>query len=292
MSSPRLLRPAGLRVCGGADGVIRRCRERRVRCGREASPEAGPNPPQFRQINAPSCSIRRVRGVKSGGTPARTGKESSCGFSIAQVALVVVRLTLCCSEESVEGSEQQRITDLENKIGEPRQFHQSDPVSPRIFTVFRVLGHTAALQQQLRLVTSGSTLPPPPNPLTAAPAPTGQPPAALTRNSLAYEISRHLTESLSLSETTTLHNLIAEEGGHQRGDAYGAVDQRLASNGLADAVTCFLLDGERLIQHASKVRRANRLLAASCHSSLRLQAPRLRLLDFESLLLQVSTAKS
>ncbi|TKA53317.1 hypothetical protein B0A53_04335 [Rhodotorula sp. CCFEE 5036] len=116
-------------------------------------------------------------------------------------------------EESVEGSDQQRITDLENKI--------------------------AALQQQLRNATSSTSLPQPPTPTAVTPT---SAPVALTRESLANEISRHVTEILSLPETATLHNFIAEEGQKSRSGVFGSIDQRLASGGLADAVTGYLLD--------------------------------------------------
>jgi hypothetical protein len=101
----------------------------------------------------------------------------------------------------------------------------------------------AALQQQLRNATSSTSLPQPPTPTAVTPT---SAPVALTRESLANEISRHVTEILSLPETATLHNFIAEEGQKSRSGVFGSIDQRLASGGLADAVTGYLLDGEGL----------------------------------------------
>lgn len=101
----------------------------------------------------------------------------------------------------------------------------------------------AALQQQLRNATSSTSLPQPPTPTAVTPT---SAPVALTRESLANEISRHVTEILSLPETATLHNFIAEEGRKSRSGVFGSIDQRLASGGLADAVTGYLLDGENL----------------------------------------------
>lgn len=145
-----------------------------------------------------------------------------------------------CREESVEGSDQQRITDLENKIGTSGS--RSIATRPSNTDSTRP-SHAAALQQQLRNATSSTSLPRPPTPTAVAPTAA---PIALTRESLANEISRHVTEILSLPETATLHNFIAEEGQKNRSGVFGSIDQRLASGGLADAVTGYLLDGEGL----------------------------------------------
>ncbi|GAA5991549.1 hypothetical protein JCM10908_005756 [Rhodotorula pacifica] len=161
------------RIVQKADRSCKKCRERRVRCGREF----------------PSCARCKKR---------RDGCSYGEGVFV---------------EESVEGSDQQRITDLENKI--------------------------AALQQQLRSATSSAALPRPPSQPVSTPT---SPPVALTRESLANEISRHVTEILSLPEMATLHNFIAEEDQKSRSGTFGSMDQRLASSGLADAVTCYLLD--------------------------------------------------
>ncbi|GAA5860241.1 hypothetical protein JCM3774_000354 [Rhodotorula dairenensis] len=163
------------RIVQKADRSCKKCRERRVRCGREF----------------PSCARCKKR-------------RDVCSYGEGVYV-----------EESVEGSDQQRITDLENKI--------------------------AALQQQLRTATSSTSLPPPPSPASTA-TPTAASPVALTRESLANEISRHVTEILSLPETATLHNFIAEEAQKNHSGAFGSIEQRLASGGLADAVTGYLLD--------------------------------------------------
>lgn len=151
------------------------------------------------------------------------------------------------SEESVEGSDQQRITDLENKIG-TRGIRALLHVRQTLTVRHPLLA--AALQQQLRNATTSTSLPQPPSPTTVTPTAT---PVALTRESLANEISRHLTEILSLPETATLHNFIAEEGQKSRSGVFGSIDQRLASGGLADAVTGYLLDGKSLIFYSSSI---------------------------------------
>ncbi|GAA6013193.1 hypothetical protein JCM8202_003054 [Rhodotorula sphaerocarpa] len=166
--------PVPPKVVQKADRSCKKCRERRVRCGREF----------------PACARCKKR-------------RDACSYGEGVFV-----------EESVEGSDQQRITDLETKI--------------------------AALQQQLRTATSSTSYPGPPS-LTLPAASTSTSSAALTQDSLANEISRHFTESLSLSETATLHNFIVEDQG-TRTNAFGGMEQRLSTGGLADAVTCYLLD--------------------------------------------------
>ncbi|BGP37021.1 hypothetical protein JCM10449v2_000925 [Rhodotorula kratochvilovae] len=115
-------------------------------------------------------------------------------------------------EETVEGSDQQRIADLEGKI--------------------------SALQSQLRTATSAPT----PRPATVAASPTPSP--VFTRDSLAVDISRALTDILSPADTSVLSAFVAEEGrsSGRSTPSFGSAEFRLASAGLASALTCHLLD--------------------------------------------------
>ncbi|TNY24237.1 hypothetical protein DMC30DRAFT_413470 [Rhodotorula diobovata] len=153
-----------------ADRSCKKCRERRVRCGREF----------------PTCARCKKR-------------RDACQFGEG------VHI-----EETVEGSDQQRIADLEGKI--------------------------TLLQTQLR---TASTTAVRPAPVLVS----SGPPTALGRASLAVDISRALTDILTPADSTVVATFLAEEsqaGG--KPSNFGSVDFRLAAGGLAHAVTCHLLD--------------------------------------------------
>ncbi|GAA6057400.1 hypothetical protein JCM3770_000745 [Rhodotorula araucariae] len=160
------------RIVQKADRSCKKCRERRVRCGREF----------------PTCARCKKR-------------RDACSYGEGVYV-----------EETLEGSDQQRIADLESKI--------------------------SSLQIQLRNATSAAT--PRPSIVSSSSSPS----PALTRDSLALAISRALTDLLSPADTAVVSAFVAEEGrtsGHST-PSFGSAEFRLASAGLASALTCHLLD--------------------------------------------------
>ncbi|KPV76711.1 uncharacterized protein RHOBADRAFT_66069 [Rhodotorula graminis WP1] len=158
-----------------ADRSCKKCRERRVRCGREF----------------PTCARCKKR-------------RDTCSFGEGVYV-----------EDTVEGSDQQRIADLEGKI--------------------------TTLQSQLRSAATTSTSAPAPRPVLAPTSSSSN--ASVVRPSLAADISRALTDLLPAGTSSVLSAFLAEEG-HSGGitPTFGNVDFRLAGTGLAHAVTCHLLD--------------------------------------------------
>ncbi|GAA5849707.1 hypothetical protein JCM9279_001986 [Rhodotorula babjevae] len=158
-----------------ADRSCKKCRERRVRCGREF----------------PTCARCKKR-------------RDACSFGEGVYV-----------EETVEGSDQQRIADLEGKI--------------------------TTLQSQLRSAATTTTSAPIPRPALASASSSSS--ASVARPSLAADISRALTDLLPTGDSAVLSAFLAEDsrsGGTT--PTFGNVDFRLASTGLAHAVTCHLLD--------------------------------------------------
>ncbi|GAA5937964.1 hypothetical protein JCM3775_002408 [Rhodotorula graminis] len=158
-----------------ADRSCKKCRERRVRCGREF----------------PTCARCKKR-------------RDTCSFGEGVYV-----------EDTIEGSDQQRIADLEGKI--------------------------TTLQSQLRSAATTSTSAPAPRPVLAPTSSSSN--ASVVRPSLAADISRALTDLLPAGTSSVLSAFLAEEG-HSGGTTptFGNVDFRLAGTGLAHAVTCHLLD--------------------------------------------------
>lgn len=142
------------------------------------------------------------------------------------------------SEETVEGSDQQRIADLEGKISaclcpRPHNFLSGALINDGPVSRASV---AALLQTQLR---TASTTAVRPAPVLVS----SGPPTALGRASLAVDISRALTDILTPADSTVVATFLAEEsqaGG--KPSNFGSVDFRLAAGGLAHAVTCHLLD--------------------------------------------------
>ncbi|GAA6006958.1 Zn(II)2Cys6 transcription factor domain-containing protein [Rhodotorula paludigena] len=152
-----------------ADRSCKKCRERRVRCGREY----------------PTCSRCKKR-------------RDACNYGEGVYV-----------EETVEGSDQQRIADLEGKI--------------------------SSLQSQLRAGTSSSSRHSTAGASHSSPSP-------LSRSSLACDIARVITEALSLPDQSVLQAFVSEEERNARRPSFSSLDFRLASSGITVALTFHLLD--------------------------------------------------
>ncbi|GAA6005386.1 hypothetical protein JCM10207_002964 [Rhodosporidiobolus poonsookiae] len=154
------------KVTQKADRSCKTCRQRRVRCGREF----------------PTCARCKKR-------------RDECNYGEGVYV-----------EETVEGSDQHKIAELEAKI--------------------------STLELQLRSANASTSRPP----TAASPAPS----AGYSRSTLPTAISQSVTDLLTSHESTVLSTFLAEDRAGR--PSFGNVDNRLASSSIADMVTCYLLD--------------------------------------------------
>ncbi|GAA6041182.1 hypothetical protein JCM8097_008330 [Rhodosporidiobolus ruineniae] len=159
--------PPTPKVTQKADRSCKTCRQRRVRCGREY----------------PVCSRCKKR-------------RDECNYGEGVYV-----------EETIEGSDQHKITELEAKV--------------------------SSLELQLRTASAAPTPRPAPPPSSYQP-----PPAGFSRHSLPNLVAQSITDLLSTAESGALTAFLADE----LPPSFGSVDNRLAGAALQDATTCYLLD--------------------------------------------------
>ncbi|GAA5905370.1 hypothetical protein JCM6882_003140 [Rhodosporidiobolus microsporus] len=162
---------AAPKVTKKADRSCKTCRQRRVRCGREY----------------PTCT----RCLK---------RKDECSYGEGVYV-----------EETIEGSDQQKITELEGKI--------------------------SSLEQQIRTSSSSTASRPP----TGGSAPS--PPPGFTRSTLSASLAQCITSLLPRPQDHYLTTFLLEDRASQ--PTFDGVEQRLAGAAFADALTCYLLDAAR-----------------------------------------------
>ncbi|GAA5830549.1 hypothetical protein JCM11251_002511 [Rhodosporidiobolus azoricus] len=156
------------KVTRKADRSCKTCRQRRVRCGREY----------------PTCSRCKKR-------------RDECSYGEGVYV-----------EETVEGSDAQKISELEGKI--------------------------SSLEQQIRTASTSTSSQPP----TCGSAPSPSP--SFTRTALSSSIAQCILDLLPAAETQNLAVFLVEEQGAR--PSFDGPEQRLAGPAFADALTCYLLD--------------------------------------------------